>query len=269
MYYTGSNAFATLRQGLVGAWCPSLPNGGSGNTLPDQSGYNNHGTLTNMGPEDWVSGQYGRALDFDGSDDFVTISADSGYQAGSFSFVWWQKRSGNVTQSYPGIITHSILNASSIVVGASALQAVSTDLGIPNKTYFEFNNQTQRSGVAEITAGNDGLWHCYIAVINRNSNTISLYKDSILQESNTTVSAASITRPIEFGRRTNSTTPTSWVYSTTQLDDIRIYNRALTELEIKLLASRPGIGLRQDRDRNTFYQFPSGARRKRILTGMP
>ena len=71
MYYTGSNAFASLRQGLVGAWCPSLPNGGSGNTLADVSGHGNHGSLVNMSPDDWVSGQYGRALDFDGVDDYV------------------------------------------------------------------------------------------------------------------------------------------------------------------------------------------------------
>jgi hypothetical protein len=53
------------------------------------------------------------------------------------------------------------------------------------------------------------------------------------------------------------------------LDDVRIYDRNLSLAEIKLLASKRGIGLRQESHRNTFYQFPSGARRRRILTGMP
>jgi hypothetical protein len=54
-----------------------------------------------------------------------------------------------------------------------------------------------------------------------------------------------------------------------QLDDIRIYNRVLTPPEIRQLASRRGIGLQSRPKQYTYYQFPSGSKRRRLLTGMP
>lgn len=68
-----NSRYASLRQGLVGAWCPSL--GASGYRLIDRSGYGNHGTLTNMDSgTDWVPSGGKLALDFDGVDDNVRIS---------------------------------------------------------------------------------------------------------------------------------------------------------------------------------------------------
>ncbi len=58
-------------RGLVGAW---LFNEGSGNKVFDLSGGNNTGTLTNMTPStDWIGGKDGFGLDFDGSNDHITI----------------------------------------------------------------------------------------------------------------------------------------------------------------------------------------------------
>jgi hypothetical protein len=53
------------------------------------------------------------------------------------------------------------------------------------------------------------------------------------------------------------------------IDDFRIYNRALTETEIRQLASKRGIGLQPRPKQYTYYQFPSGSKRRRLLTGMP
>ena len=58
-----ADRYASLKQGLVGAWIPSIS--GSGWLWPDLSGRGNNGSLTNMDASDWVSSQYGRALDFD------------------------------------------------------------------------------------------------------------------------------------------------------------------------------------------------------------
>ena len=65
-----------LWNGLVGYWpCAA----GGGLTAFDMSGYGNHGTLTNMDPgSDWVVGEKGRALDFDGTDDYVDAGDVSG-----------------------------------------------------------------------------------------------------------------------------------------------------------------------------------------------
>jgi len=58
-----------LWDGLVG-WWPLQEGGGS--TAFDVSGYGRDGTLTNMDPAtDWVVGEKGKALDFDGTNDLV------------------------------------------------------------------------------------------------------------------------------------------------------------------------------------------------------
>ena len=45
---------------------------GQGSVALDWSGNKNHGTLTNMTPaNDWVTGKFNKALDFDGSNDYV------------------------------------------------------------------------------------------------------------------------------------------------------------------------------------------------------
>ena len=252
MYYTGSNAFATLRQGLVGAWCPSLPNGGSGNTLPDVSGYGNHGSLVNMSPDDWVSGQYGRALDFDGVNDYVSAGnffVDKTVTVLTCS-LWYRVRSSygitinaNWTTGFVWYIDPTGPRQVLYIGQASSSSSTIPSDGTTWRQYwFSFNNGTTR-------AGHDGR-----------QITETAYGTS---PNFTTNGANGGKAVLQFGGYGSSETLNG------NIDDIRIYNRALTESEIRLLASRPGIGLRQDRDRNTFYQFPSGARRKRILTGMP
>lgn len=67
----------SLTDGLVGLWSPFA--GASGYRLLDRSGRGNHGTLTNMSAgTDWVGatvrGKSGFALDFDGTNDYVTIA---------------------------------------------------------------------------------------------------------------------------------------------------------------------------------------------------
>ena len=60
-----------LSEGLVGCW---LFNEGAGGLVQDLSPNRNHGLLTNMAPaSDWVVGPRGPALDFDGSNDYVSI----------------------------------------------------------------------------------------------------------------------------------------------------------------------------------------------------
>jgi len=72
--------------GLVGYWDFQE---GTGTTANDHSGNSNHGTLTNMAENDWVDGQIGTALDFDGSDDYILSSTQNNLDSQTFSFSLW------------------------------------------------------------------------------------------------------------------------------------------------------------------------------------
>jgi len=49
---------------------------GEGNIIRDSSGNGNYGTIHNMNENDWVEGVSGKALDFDGVNDYISINND-------------------------------------------------------------------------------------------------------------------------------------------------------------------------------------------------
>src|SRR6056297_2146153 len=67
--YAGTISKPSNNLGLVGYWSMDE---GRGNTASDFSGNGNDGTLE--GNPQWVDGRHGKALDFDGSNDYVAIS---------------------------------------------------------------------------------------------------------------------------------------------------------------------------------------------------
>lgn len=72
--------------GLIGHW---KFDDGSGSTAVDSAG-SADGTLTNMDPNtDWVTGQIGGALDFDGVDDTVAAPSTYDWASGDFSVAFW------------------------------------------------------------------------------------------------------------------------------------------------------------------------------------
>lgn len=100
MYYGNSSAisesnaeevFIRVIEGLVGAWHFDE---GSGGTAYDSSGNNNHGTIYGA---TWTDGRYGKALKFDGTNDYVRFSGDvfdfSKYD--EFTVLVWAMRTGS------------------------------------------------------------------------------------------------------------------------------------------------------------------------------
>ena len=95
---TRNYAYPSLWRGCVGAWCPSL--GQTGGTLYDQSGCGNHGTLTNMDPgTDWVASNGKVALDFDGTDDYVSVANSRMFGKTSATFSFWTNQNAATNQT--------------------------------------------------------------------------------------------------------------------------------------------------------------------------
>ena len=93
----GASTFIRIIDGVVGSWHFDE---GSGTTAYDSSGNNNHGTLVN-GPT-WVDGKFGKALDFDGSNDYVDCGNDPSIAnlTGSLTISAWIRKDTSGTTKY-------------------------------------------------------------------------------------------------------------------------------------------------------------------------
>ena len=249
------SAYPNLWRGLVGWWLPSV-NPRGGNRLFDLSPFRNHGTLTNMTNDDWVVSGGAGALDFDGTDDYVD-SKTTMQLTGSFTVSAWINFSR--IQSSASIVD-ALVNVQSTTYANYWANLGTVDSRLEFSLFDGTNNP--RSSVLFSTTNK---WLHVTGVRNVSSDTVVLFVDG--------VQVASVTDT------TTSVPPHSQVsiggqvapagrYANALLDDIRIYNRALTVPEIRLLASKRGIGLQPRPKQYTFYQTVTGSKRRRILTGM-
>jgi hypothetical protein len=246
--------YDSLREGLVLAICPSV-SGATGYRAVDVSGRGNHGSLVNMdAASDWVASN-GMALDFDGSDDFVSCPFTAFPNAFPFTMTCWFKVADTTTSRYLFTITDTASNSAwfAIIAGnASVLLAVQAD--------------APGTAIASTTANYTTEWSHACAVFKSDSSR-QIYLNGVAGTENTTLRSTNFALldsiSLSVLRRSSN------LFSASQLDDCRIYRRELTPTEVSLLSKERGIGLQTRPKQFTYYQFPSGSKRRRILTGMP
>jgi hypothetical protein len=252
------NRYASLRQGLVGAWCPSL--GASGYRLIDRSGYGNHGVLTNMDPgTDWVPSVGKLALDF-GSPftKFINAGTPSLFPNVGFATIsaWFLSRN----------------NASQSIVAKSLFGAATGRWWIYTGTGLVGVDGPSGSGLASAqfstTHANTG-WHHILAIFS--GTTLSLYYDGVFRSSATVDLIQNSTYSLLFAKYNDGSGGATANISphNGQIDDIRIYNRALTPNEIRLLyTGGRGVGLQPERIKHRRKTSAAATnRRRRILIG--
>ena len=257
----GTPKYPSLWDGCVGAWAPSL--GQTGLTLRDESVFGNHGTLTNMdAASDWVVSGGKGALDFDGSNDYVNIFGTSDPKAvlptGSLTeMCWFRSTQTWNTNFWPG--------TAGLVTGATS-GAGTGDYGIMGCRYNGQDGQVVffvgvNGSVNDYFAGsggtalNDGRWHHAVGVFNLNQS-ISLWIDGVLQQTTSVPNGGVLnTAPLQLGW--NQFHGGNSAVLNGQLDDIRLYNRALSPSEIKLLATRRGIAFERASRKLTVFTAPA------------
>ena len=267
-----------LTHGLVSYYSPVLT-GPTGLQLLDLSGQDNHGTLTNMdAPTDWIDSQWGKVLEFDGSNDHV---ADCG-NASEFAFminpyvftieVWFKLDSLSVRQALAGStivnsergfsLRHEIgagsgTNSIRLVV-AHGTTGQSKDLRSPNSIVVAGWNHAVIIG--RTTAANSAM------VINGRQVAITASQDS-------TLSAGAATRAMSIGAARISSgisLPTAG-----QIASFAIWDRSLTINEGQsLYALEPGGLGRRLRDDFFLYEtaityFIEASTASYALTGQP
>jgi len=255
----GQPLYPELWRGCVGAWAPCL--GPTGLTLRDWSGRANHGTLTNMDAAgDWVpsSGRY--ALDFDGTNDHVVVSASSLFAT-----------SGGTNWSVSGWALIRSAAAAQVVVCRGLNGSSQRDYMIyyaEANTRFELQNSngatfpTINSGTGTVAKN---TWYHVAGTCNL-AGTAILYLNGIQRSTGTllTIVPTNNSRSVTFGAALDS--PTTQYYADAQLDDLRVYNRVLSAFEIQLLASRRGIAYEMAPRRRSSL-VAGFNRRRRLLVG--
>ena len=228
------NRYASLRQGLVGAWCPSVQRCGSGFTLPDLSGYGNNGTLTNMDPgTDWVASGSGLALDFDGSNDYVNARIPTlELSTEGCTLSLWYRNAAGTTGVYAALCSST--SGTQFLIFQASGSAI---------------NLAQRNNAGGDTNTSGGTWQSaswknIIAVSTPSS--LTLYSNSVQTATLSRTSGATTFNQISIGALNRAGSLSN--YSVSQQDDIRIYNRAITPSEIQLLYTcGRGVGLAPER----------------------
>ncbi|MBC8231511.1 T9SS type A sorting domain-containing protein [bacterium] len=210
-------------EGLVGYW--NFDNG----TADDLSPFGNHGTLMNDAK---IIPPINRALDFDGVGDYVEVSDASSLDVSdTMTLSAWIK-----LDELPSATLKYVKFISKDDVGVSRSFA----FGFQNDdtlyvSYFS-NNTTYTAEQANeaFVAGDVGVWKHVAVTITASSKTVKIYVDGILVDSTQIASDASSiqnsTADLLIGAR--KTFGAVELFFDGKIDEVSIWNRALTQMEI-------------------------------------
>jgi len=199
----------------VAAWCPSLDTAGNGTTtLTDLSGNGRNGTLTNMSPaSDWTDDGSGLwSLDFDGSNDYVALS--SGVALGTLHSVSEWVYCGVIPTQYD--FNGSMGESGSATTCPIAFQ--SSNIMYSSSTWGAVVPRTYVVGE----------WLHVVSI--RNGLSVSFYVNGSLLGSDTLPTNPSFTLG-----RLGARNLIAGIYFRGRLDDIRVFDSALTAPDVAYL----------------------------------
>ncbi|MFH0832828.1 MAG: DUF2341 domain-containing protein, partial [Candidatus Aenigmatarchaeota archaeon] len=222
--------------GLVGSWHFSES---SGNLSADSSGSGNDGTCTNMPNSNcnFTTGKYGNALSFDGSDDYVSNTGLSPNINGNLTLAFWFK--GNFSHAYQARMMDLAQSSST---GLQPSMTTSGTVGIDN-------DGGPLTTIFTSTSKSDGNWHHF--VVTRSETNYSVYVDNSYVGS--VIGTVPTYTRIFIGTRSGLSS-----YFNGSIDEVRIYNRALSASEIADQYSATKSRLDYGDLRFTYYNSTSG-----------
>ena len=267
-----------LRDGLVGAWCPSL--GPTASTLLDRSGRNNHGTLVNMDQStDWVQSGGAGALDFDGSNDEVNcgtnaatanLATTTSNPGGTFSF-WLKPNSVAVSGTIMARNDGNLVQAGWWLSQLNQTIQITFERTTGNARHTSANALTTdwqhvvlswRAGLpGQTSAGDFSMW--------RNGQAVTMSVTTL--GTGTQAVDSDLVETLYLARYGRTTSGGNGFFSG-QLDDVAIWKRHLTVPEIRQLYTQGRGGWLRERRRREYGFVPPTFRaawvqRSRLIGG--
>ncbi len=222
-----------LESGLVGHWTfdgDKMNLSSSTAEILDSSGYGNNGNWMNHSTTTTI-GKMGQALQFDGIDDYINIgNPESINPTNEMSISVWVKTSGTAVKcivckwSSLGSYNDTQSYAVYMLTDGRVVWAVNATNG----------NDNPLTGVIAI---NNGVWHHIVVTAQNGTNNQKIYIDGVFDAQTTPGDTIidTTTDPLRIGGGSEEGIepgPYKWNGS---LDDVRIYNRALSQKEITRL----------------------------------
>jgi hypothetical protein len=213
----------------------------SGTKVVDWSGHGHHGTVVGA---QWVDGHDGAALAFNGVSDYVDLGTPQDlYLPRDYTYCAWFRVAQNIHGNSGSQYLLCIGSRSDLVFGVEDLVGVDGDLSLH---YYDTAPGFHAVGAGQ-TDWLAGGWHMAAGTKDA-AGGHKLYIDGVLENSdtNTNNDNYATTRMISLGAM-------AWInarYFHGVIDEVRIYNKALTEQEIQqvmagdpLRASEPAPAL--------------------------
>ncbi|WP_242918056.1 LamG-like jellyroll fold domain-containing protein [Pontibacter liquoris] len=206
---------------LVGNW---KMDEGSGTTLADASEYNNKATTT--GNPTWVTGVLGQAVKLDGATQYATVSNSASLSiTGSITLAAWIKPEKTATQY---ILKKGIQGST---------DGYELSLASTGRVFFRFNQATGSDTYRQNSLASypvDGNTWMHIAAT-YNGSVIKIYINGVENSSKTLTAPPSINAnnlALAIGAQSDGASKFQGA-----IDEVRIYNTALSADQIKELAS--------------------------------
>jgi surface protein len=194
----------------------------SGTTAADSAGSNN-GTLVNMTGSEWTTGQIGGALEFDGVDDYVNVPIT--YHNGEETMSFWIKTTSTELSYFRQVDSSDMYRIyfNNSIGGNGSIQVLIQNSGTSDSLNGYVNTNV-----------NNGLWNHVAIVTKLATNEIEIYINGV-------------SKAVTYGYRNSPSYPLSFTstnlfggppdrYFDGSVDDVRIYDRALSSSEISELA---------------------------------
>jgi len=215
--YNGYKVIGTQTLGLRGLVLWLKFNEGSGNIAYDSSFYNNHGTIYGA---TWTDGKFGKALGFDGVDDYVDCGNDESLNiTDEITIVAWVKPVSFSTYNFIA----KKYEAYTILFYKSKLRFDIKDGG---QWRWDTSNDYAPPGGFQL-----GQW--YFVAGTYDGSVIKLYLNGdYVAHTDYTGDIDATAKNLYIGA--NTTTPPTHFFDGL-IDEVRIYNRALSKNEIKML----------------------------------
>jgi hypothetical protein len=213
----------SIKQGLVAYY----PFNGNAN---DESGNGNHGTVNGATLTQDRFGNVGKAYSFDGVDDYINTTLNTVKNSNSRTVYFWVKTPGIISNLQEIIIDEG---GKECGTGFAICNTPSNLIKVDNTCSFKKNEETIKLNqwISVVIVFDNSIASDFSAI--RFIIDGIEYNNSSITGSNININSG-IDYPLIFGK---SRIPTDGYNFFGSLDDIRIYNRALSQDEITYLAN--------------------------------